>query len=243
MGYIDVTDATFETEVIALSHNTPVVVDLWAPWCGPCRTLGPIIESVIDATKGAVVLVKVNVDENPAISQAFQVQSIPAVFALHKGRVVDTFVGANGQAFVQDFVARLAPLGSPVAIPEGALTVAQLLALGDEESLLQALDLEPDNPEPPLALAELWISIDREKDALTLLSRMPQSLDTARVADLARQKLLSRDDGNDARLTALLDHVKLDETARAQFLELLDEMGPHDPRTAPYRRKMTSRLY
>ena len=72
MAAIDVTDATFESEVVDRSKTVPVVVDLWAPWCGPCRTLGPIIEKVVDATDGKVVLTKVNVDENPAISQAFQ---------------------------------------------------------------------------------------------------------------------------------------------------------------------------
>lgn len=74
---IDVTDATFQTEVIERSHTVPVIVDLWAPWCGPCRTLGPIIEKVVEATGGKVVLVKVDTDQNPAISQAFEVQSIP----------------------------------------------------------------------------------------------------------------------------------------------------------------------
>ena len=91
---IDVTDATFETDVIERSKTTPVVIDLWAPWCGPCQTLGPILEKVIDATDGKVALVKVNIDENPAISQAFQVQSIPAVFAMKDGQVVDGFMGA-----------------------------------------------------------------------------------------------------------------------------------------------------
>ena len=92
---IDVTDATFQTEVIDRSKTAAVVVDLWAPWCGPCRTLGPILEKVTDATNGEVVLVKVNVDENPGVSQAFQVQSIPAVYALKNGEVVDGFVGAH----------------------------------------------------------------------------------------------------------------------------------------------------
>ena len=92
--YVDVTDATFQTEVIDRSMSTAVVVDLWAEWCGPCRTLGPILEKVIDATNGAVVLAKVDVDKNPAIAQAFQAQSIPMVVAIKDGRPVNGFVGA-----------------------------------------------------------------------------------------------------------------------------------------------------
>ena len=106
---IDVTDATFEQAVIARSAQVPVVVDLWAPWCGPCKTLGPILERVVAETEGAVELVKVNVDENPRVSATFQVQSIPAVFALRDGKVVDEFIGALPEAQVAEFVERLAP--------------------------------------------------------------------------------------------------------------------------------------
>ena len=134
MGYVDVTDATFETEVVERSKTVPVVVDLWAPWCGPCRTLGPIIEKVVDATDGKVVLVKVNVDENPAISQAFRVQSIPAVYALRDGQVVDGFVGAYPEHEVQRFVDGLLPT-------EAETEIAHALAAGDEASLRQALEL------------------------------------------------------------------------------------------------------
>src|SRR5438045_9759765 len=92
---IEVTDETFEVDVLERSKQVPVVVDLWAPWCGPCRTLGPIIEKVVDATEGKVELVKVNVDENPRVSSTFQVQSIPAVYAIKDGKVVDGFIGRS----------------------------------------------------------------------------------------------------------------------------------------------------
>ena len=99
MAYLDATDATFQTDVLERSMDVPVVVDLWAPWCGPCRTLGPIIERVIDATDGQVALVKVNGDENPGITQAFQQvvgqQGIPLVIAFKEGRPVDAFLGGD----------------------------------------------------------------------------------------------------------------------------------------------------
>ena len=130
---LDVTDATFQTEVVERSMTTPVIVDLWAPWCGPCKTLGPILEKVTDATGGKVVLAKVNVDENPAIAQAFKAQSIPAVYAMSGGQVVDGFVGAYPEHVVEQFVAALMP-------SEEALLVDSLIAKGDEASLRQALD-------------------------------------------------------------------------------------------------------
>ena len=106
---VDVTDATFEAEILFRSDDLPVVVDLWAPWCGPCRTLGPIIEKVIDETDGQVVLAKVNTDENPGIAQLFDVQGIPAVHAVHKRKVVGSFVGAQPERMVRDFVESLLP--------------------------------------------------------------------------------------------------------------------------------------
>ena len=232
---IDVTDATFERDVIERSLTTPVIVDLWAPWCGPCRTLGPILEKVTDATNGQVVMVKVNVDENPAISQAFRVQSIPAVYAVAGGQVVDGFVGAQPEHLVEQFVASL--LQSP---DDDEFT--QLLEAGDEASLRQALDMQPDSEDVIVALTELLVADGRNDEALALLARIPETDLTRHIAALARVNL-PPDDDHDATLTALLDRVRGDDEARQQFVDILELMGPNDPRTAQYRRQLASRLY
>lgn len=232
---IDVTDATFETEVIGRSSSTPVVVDLWAPWCGPCQTLGPMIEQIIDDTNGQVILAKVNVDENPGISQAFQVQSIPAVYAIANGQVVDAFMGAQGEVAIRDFVARLLPSDEAVAISE-------LITAGDEGSLRVALQIEPGNEDVIVALAQLLVDRGDFEDALALLERIPESDRTRPIAAQARLAGVP-DDDHDTTLTGLLDRVKGDDDARQQFVDILELMGPHDPRTAAYRKQLTARLF
>jgi len=233
---IDVTDAAFETEVVQRSHRTPVVVDLWAPWCGPCKTLGPILERAVEATGGAVVLAKVNVDQNPQVAAAFRVQGIPAVYALKDGKVVDGFVGAQGEAFVTDFVARLVPSAEENE-------VHRLLAAGDETSLRAALELDPDNAEVIVALAELLAGSGRGEEALELLARIPETPATRRVAALARSGGQVDVDHLDERLTELLGRVRDDDDARREYVDLLELLGPDDPRTAQYRKALTARLY
>lgn len=232
---IDVTDETFEAEVIQQSMTTPVVVDLWAEWCGPCRTLGPILERAVAATGGKVVMVKVDVDRNPGISQAFRVQSIPAVYALVDGQVVDGFVGAQPEHLVEQFVASL--LGSPEEDE-----VAALLAAGDEQSLRLALELRPDSEDAIVALGELLLERGESDAVLALVARIPETERTRRLAAAARVHL-PPDDDHDATLTALLEQVKTDDEARQQFVDILELMGPDDPRTAQYRRQLASRLY
>ena len=235
MAAIDVTDANFQTEVIDKSTEVPVVVDLWAPWCGPCKTLGPIIEKVVDETGGKVVLVKVNVDENPGLSQAFKVQSIPAVYAVKDGAVVDGFMGSYPEHAVKEFVDALLP-------SQEELAVSELIAAGDEGSLRLALSMEPANEDAIVALAELLIANGGNDEALALLERIPPSDRTRHVAALARVGDAPADD-YDEQLTALLSQVKTDDDARQKYVDLLELMGPHDPRTAEYRRKLTSHLY
>jgi putative thioredoxin len=234
---IDVTDATFETEIVARSNERPVIVDLWAPWCGPCKTLGPILDKLVDATGGELVLAKVNVDENPQTSAAFQVQSIPAVYALRDGKVVDGFVGAQGEAQVQEFVNRLLPTAEQTEI-DG------LLALGDEASLRAVLELDSAHEGAIVALAELLVADGRAEGALELLGRIPETAATRRVAALARSgDAVSGTEDIPAALDELLGRVKHDEEARQEFVDLLELLGAEDPRTADYRRRLTAQLF
>ncbi|HEY2565452.1 MAG TPA: thioredoxin [Acidimicrobiales bacterium] len=238
---IDVTDATFEQEVLRRWSEVPVVVDLWAPWCGPCQTLGPIIEKAVDATEGAVVLAKVNVDENPSISQSFQVKSIPAVFALRDGKVVDGFIGAQPETAVAEFVAKLTPQPT-----EADLLVEQGLAAQDPALLRQALELQPDHVGAIVGLADLLIAEGSTDEALGLLARIPETPETRRLqaeARLAAQQVSVTDEAVDVLLDELLDRVREDDSARQEFVDLLETLEPTDPRTLRYRKALSARLF
>ncbi len=229
-----------------------MVVDLWAPWCGPCTTLGPILERVVGETGGEVVLAKVNTDENPGLSDLFQVQGIPAVYAVKDRKVVSQFVGAQPESVVRQFVDSLRPT-------EEDRRLAALLEVGDEPSLLQVLEAVPDHAGAIVALAELQVGQGRHDEALALLAKIPESAETRRVAALARTSAVLGDDvaaavegGADgtgpladveATLDALLPRVKADDDARQEFLDLLELMGPADPRTAPYRKALSRQLF
>jgi putative thioredoxin len=179
---MDVTEATFETEVIARSRERPVVVDFWAAWCGPCRALTPVLEEQIAARNGSVTLAKVDVDANPVLSATFRVQGIPAVKAFKDGRVVSEFVGARSPVAVSSFLDELlAPPRVPGLVDElresGELAeVRAALEKGDHERALDLLlsDIPDASPERRERLREIALAVFEDlghEDPVTIAYR------------------------------------------------------------------------
>lgn len=193
-GIVEIEDSSFDAEVV--NSDKPAVVDFWAPWCGPCKQLTPVLEKAVRATKGAVALVKMNIDEHPEIPGQMGVQSIPAVFAFKEGRPVDGFMGALPESQINAFIARL--VGETVGTAADVETATAALEAGDVNAAAQIfgqiMQDEPENMEALAGLARCYVKTgDLDRAEQTLALAPPDKADDAAIAaaqsalDLARK--------------------------------------------------------
>jgi len=247
MAVIDVTEQDFEREVLQRSRELPVVVDFWAEWCGPCRMLGPLLENAANAREGKVVLAKLDTDANPGISQAFQIQGIPAVKAFKDGRVVDEFVGAAPTAQVERFFDGLVPSEADA-----------LVAAGDEASLRRALELEPGRTDAAFGLAQQLHARGERDAASDLLRNIAGHFGAEGLAARIRledqdavdvdEAFAALDDGDRERALELLIGALpsangYKDDVRRVVVAILDALGVDDPLARDARRRLAAALY
>ncbi|CAN5136667.1 tetratricopeptide repeat protein [soil metagenome] len=249
MSVIDVTEAEFQTKVLEASKSAPVVVDFWATWCEPCKTLSPILERVANEPESGFTLAKIDVDQNQQVSQAFGSQSSPTVIAFKDGRPVDMFTGAVPENQVRDFISRLVP---PVADPK-VVEVESMIDAGNievaKQRLNEILEIEPTNQEAALTLAGLLIEESATDEALAILERQAPTAEVRQMMAAARL-LASGEVGvsdPEAALPRLLATVEArgeeKEAARLTMIDLFDMLGPEHPLTLEYRRRLASALF
>lgn len=232
----DTTTRNFGKDVIEASRDVPVLVDFWAPWCGPCKQLTPILENAVRAARGAVKLVKMNIDEEPEVAQQLRIQSIPAVYAFKNGQPVDGFMGAMPESQVKAFIARLAGDTGPSPAEELIEIGREAFEAGDLSRAAQAFagaaQEEPGNPAAVAGLARCYIAagdLDRAKQTLALVR--PDARNDAEIA--AAQAALSlaekADDlGDIAELQAKVEANPKDHQARFDLALALNARGDRE---------------
>lgn len=256
---IDVDDATFEQVVIEGSKQRPVVVDLWAEWCGPCKTLGPLLEKVAGERDGAFLLAKLDVDANPMVANAFGVQSIPTVIAFKDGEPVNGFVGAYPEEAINQFVDLLVPTEAELEVEEAQVQEASGDLAGAEEDYRDALQKDPRSLDAAVGLGRILVDrgdLQEAKDLLTPFLPDPEAerlMATIRVRGwgaapgegaLGHARSLAASGRWREALDAILGELGSErDAARATMLDAFAALGDEDPLVIEYRRKLASALF
>ncbi len=246
---MDVTDSTFHEEVLVRSKDIPVVVDFWAPWCGPCRQLTPILERIAARRADEVVLAKVNIDESPALASTYRIQGIPAVKGFRDAIMVAEFTGAVPAASVEAFFDQVIPS-----------VVDRLIAAGDEDSLREALVRDAGATEARVMLGQILMGDGRRDEAVEILEPAAHH-DTRAQGLIARVDLAGSDlpdvaaalaaldrGDRESALPHLLDAIRTSsgeqrETLRRVMVGVFGELGDQDPLTVLFRRRLAQTLY
>jgi putative thioredoxin len=269
---LDVDEATFESEVVLRSHAVPVVVDFWAPWCGPCRMLSPILERKAIEAGGAFLLAKVNVDDNPALSIRFGVQGIPAVKAFQYGEIAAEFVGAQSESMVERFISQLAPSATQQAVDEALSLLGTRHYQEAEAAFREVLGEDETNADAALGLVESLLMRGKGAEALEILEHFPAGTAWAKAEQYKplAQLLVEADntDADDDPLEAslyqsarLIEHGNIeaamdgllgilredkqyrDGMVKQVLLALFELLGDQDTTTRIYREELASVLF
>jgi putative thioredoxin len=270
---IEIRETDFEAEVIEYSNNTPVAVDFWAPWCAPCRTLGPLLERLAEEAHGAFRLAKVNVDDNPGLSARFGIQGIPMVIGFREGKVKGQFIGAQPESAVRKFLRDLRPDPADRLLAEATGLITARHWAEAEKAARNALALNAGSSAAALVLMKSLLAQGKGSPALDVLRNFPpgnevviaQKLEplAALLAEADAGNPLVGDDleteylqaarlltmGNfPAALDGLLDILRRDkrhrnDEVRRVFLAVLEILGEEDPLTRQYRDELASALF
>lgn len=229
----DGTEASFMADVVEGSAEVPVIVDFWAPWCGPCKQLGPALEAAVTAAKGKVRMIKINVDESPNIAGQLRVQSIPTVYAFFQGKPVDGFQGALPASEVKAFVDKIGALGGDGGLADAIEAAETMLTDGENVDALETfsaiLEEEPENPQAFGGVLRAYLALGQLAEAEALLAAVPAKIANTKEVEAARAQIAllhqAEKAGPEAELRVTVDAEPDNHQARFDLAQALHASG------------------